>query len=186
MTYGALFLLISMFAPQSESVARWTFDGDVKDSGPSALPTKSVGRLDFIESPISGKAAVFNGVDAFVQVDPAGKIGAGSEDFSLSAWILPLDRRPAPLFGRKRWSLAMIDGGALQLRIDKGVFSSPAGFFPAGQWNHVVMTVKRKPGGPEAALIVNGERFAVGSVPDVDLDPAGEPLLLGKAPEDGK
>jgi hypothetical protein len=186
MTPGAIFLLISLLAPQSGSVARWTFDGDVKDSGPAALPTKSVGRMDFIESPISGKAAVFNGVDAFVQVDPPGKIGAGSEDFSLSAWILPLDRRPAPLLGRRPWSLAMADGGALQLRIEKGVVSSPSGVFPAGQWNHVVVTVKRKPGAPEAALFVNGEHFAAGVVADADLDSAGEPLLVGKAPDDGK
>jgi hypothetical protein len=189
MIQGALLILVSLAAaPQADAagpVAHWKFDGDVKDSGPAAVPTKTVGRMDFLDSPISGKTAVFNGVDTFVQADPAGKIGAGSGDFALSAWILPLDRRPATLFARKHWSLVMMDGGVLQLRIDKGRFSSPAGFLPAAQWNHIVLTVKRNAGGPEAALYVNGERFGAGAVPDADLDPPGEPLLLGKG-DDGK
>ncbi len=184
MVLAALSLLTSLAAFQAggDPVARWAFDGDVKDSGPGAVPTAVVGRVEFIDSPISGKAAVFNGVDAVVQANPAAAIGAGAGDFSLSAWILPLERRPATLFGRKRWSLAMLDGGALQLRVEKTALGSPAGSVAAGQWTHLVLTVKR----PEAALFVNGERVGGGAVPDLDLDPPAEPLLMGKAPEDGK
>jgi hypothetical protein len=185
MALGTLFLLAALQAG-ADPVARWTFDGDVNDSGSSKIPTKAVGRFDFIDSPISGKTAVFNGVDAFIEVVPAGKLGAASGEFSLSAWILPLDRRPAPLFARKRWSLSLLEGGALQLRVDKAAFKSPPGFLPAGQWNHVVLAVKRAAGGPEVAVTVNGECFAAGTVPDADLDAAGEPLLLGKAPDDGR
>ena len=83
-----MLLVLASLLCQAEPVARWTFDGDVKDSGPARAAHQSRrGRLEFIDSPVSGKAAVFNGVDAFVQVDPPGKLGVGS-DFSLSAWVL--------------------------------------------------------------------------------------------------
>lgn len=171
----SLLALLSLLAPQDEA-ARWSFDGDVKDSGPAAIPTKAVGRLEFIDSPVSGRTAVFNGVDACVQVDPPGRLAAG--DFSLSAWVLPLDRRPAPIFSRKGWTLHQAEGGALRLNTLK----TPAGFLPGGQWTHLVLTVKKK----EALLYVNGERFAFGELPDVDFDAAGSPLLIGKSLEDGK
>src|SRR6185503_1660796 len=151
--------------------ARWTFDGDAKDSGPASLPTKVLGRLEFIDSPVSGKAAVFNGVDAFVQVEPPAKLGAGSGDFTLSAWVFPLDRRPAALVARNTWSLQQIDGGALKF----GTVQSPPGAFPANRWNHVVVTVKR----PEVTILVNGEAAGGGSISE-DLDPPQAPLIVGK------
>ena len=81
--HAALLILASLLAPQAEGqdlAGRWTFDGDLKDSGPAGHPTKAVGRLEFIDSPVapSGKMGVFNGVDAHVQVDPAAKLGAGT------------------------------------------------------------------------------------------------------------
>jgi hypothetical protein len=69
----------------------------------------------------------------------------------------------------------------LQLRVEKGVLGSPAGALAAVQWNHVVLTLKAG----EAALFVNGERVAAGAVPQGD-DPAGDPLLMGKAAEEAK
>jgi hypothetical protein len=184
MVLATLSLLTSLAALQAagDPVSRWSFDGDVKDSAAGALPTAAGGRLEFIDSPISGKAAVFNGVDAFVQANPAATIGAGSGDFSLSAWILLLERRPATLFARKRWSLAVGDGGALLFRVEKATLGAPAGSLTTGQWNHLVLTVKR----PEAALFVNGERVGAGAVPDLDLDPPAEPLLIGKGADEGK
>jgi hypothetical protein len=188
MALGTLAVLASLAALQAggDPVARWAFDGDVKDSGPSALPTRAMGRLEFIDSPIRGKTAVFNGVDAFVQVEPAGTIGAGSGDFTLSVWVLALDRRPATLLARKGWALALAEGGGIEFRLEKGSVQSPPGVFAAAQWNHVALSVKRGAGRRELVLLVNAERVAAGGVPDVDLDPPGEPLLMGKAPGDGK
>src|SRR5262245_46252876 len=126
-----MLLVLASLLCQAEATARWTFDGDVKDVGPAALPTRVEGRLEFIDSPVSGKAAVFNGVDAFVQVDPPGKLGAGSGDFTLSAWSLSLDRRPAPLVARKDWALQQTDGAALKFL---GVVTPPGSFSPR-RWN---------------------------------------------------
>src|SRR5262245_1617497 len=95
-----ILLVLASLLCQVEPVARWTFDGEAKDSGPSSIPTKALGRLEFIDSPVSGKAAVFNGVDSLVQVDPPAKLGA-----TLSAWIFSLDRKPASLLSRATWSL---------------------------------------------------------------------------------
>jgi hypothetical protein len=181
-----MLLVLASLLCQAEAVARWTFDGDVKDSGPAALPTRAVGRLEFIDSPVSGKAAVFNGVDAFVQVDPPGKLGAGSGDFSLSAWILSLDRRTSPLFSRTRWSLQQLDGGALRLAVGNATVSTSGGALPAGRWNHLVVTLKRKAGAFEAVAYVNGDEFRLGTFAESDLDPSGEPFLIGRSVDDGR
>jgi hypothetical protein len=180
-----LLLALASLLCQAEPAARWSFDGDVKDSGPSSLPTKAVGRIEFIDSPVSGKAAVFNGVDAYVQADPAAKLGAGTGDFSISAWIFPLDRRPAPLFGRKGWSIRQLDAGVLQLGVGPYSVMTTVGFGFAGEWIHLVVTVKRGDAGPVATAYVNGRPLRLGGVPDTDLDPPGEPFLMGKS-EDGK
>ncbi|MBI3855881.1 MAG: hypothetical protein HY293_09355 [Planctomycetes bacterium] len=182
---GALLALASMVFFQ-EDVARWKFDGDVKDSGPAALPTQAVGRIEFIDSPVSGKMAVFNGVDAYVQIDPPGKLGAGSGDFSLSAWIFPLDRRASPIFSRKGWSLQQLDGGVLKLVLATGEMATRAGSFPANQWNHVVVSLKRVEDKFTTALEVNGDLAMVGFLPTADLDAEQAPLLMGKGSDEGK
>src|SRR2546427_175617 len=65
MVHGTLLVFVFLLAQTQEGglVARWKFDGDVKDSGPATLPTKAAGRMDFIDSPIgaSGPMAVRNG-----------------------------------------------------------------------------------------------------------------------------
>lgn len=165
-----LLLALAFTLCQVEPVARWTFDGDAKDSGPASLPTKVLGRLEFIDSPVSGKAAVFNGVDAVVQVDPPAKLGAGSADFTLSAWVLSLDRKPATILSRGTWSLQQADS-ALKF----GALSTPPGTFPPARWNHVVVAGRK--GAIE--LLVNGETAGTGTVAE-DLDPAQAPLLIGK------
>lgn len=173
MILGALLLAASL----QEPVARWAFDGDLK----SSHPTKATGRLEFIDSPIAGKMAVFNGVDAFVQVDPAATLGAGAADFSLSAWVYGLDRRGGPLFARKGWTLSILDG-SLKFVTDAGSMASPLLSAPAAQWLHLVVSVKR---GAKSSLFINGEQAASGDIAAGDLDPAQTPLLIGKS-EDGK
>lgn len=187
MTYGIL-LLASLLLPQSDGgdpVARWAFDGDVRDSGPKGVPTKAVGRLEFIDSPVggSGKAAVFNGVDAFVQVEPSDLLGVGSGDFTISLWLCPLERRPSTLLARKGWSLLMKDGGILSFESSAGMLTTGPGAVVAGGWHHVVVSVTG-PGSP-SHLYVNGDLAAVGPLQAATLDGPPSPLVIGRS-EDGK
>jgi len=177
------FLLL--LAAQDGPVARWTFDVDLGDGGPKALPTRAEGRVETIDSPIGkgGRLVVFNGVDAYLQVDPPAKLGAGSEEFSISAWILVLDRRPATLLARKTWSLSVLEGGALRFASEAGTFGTPAGACPAGQWTHLVVSIRRS---GSSRIFVNGEVVATGDVRPGDLDPERAPLLIGKGVDDAK
>jgi hypothetical protein len=142
--------------------------------------------MEFIDSPVAGKMAVFNGVDGYIQVDPAATLGTGAADFTLSAWILSLERRPGVLFARKGWSLILLDGGALRLATESGNLSSPAGSFPSGQWNHVVVTVKRAAEGGLSRIAVNGEIVGSGDIRTGDLDAPKAPFFMGRGLEEGK
>jgi len=172
-------LLLGLAAAQ-DPVARWSFD---RDPASGDLPSKIEGKLEFIESPVGkgGRAAVFNGVDAAVEVRPPGALGAGAGDFSVSAWILPTERRAATVLWRPTWSLSLRDGGALEFASALGKLSAPPGSVPAGQWNHVLVSVAR---GPAAKIYVNGEAVATGEVRAGNLDPEQAPLRFGKAPDD--
>jgi hypothetical protein len=187
----AVVLLAPLVAPQAAEEglsSQWRFDGDVRDTGPAALPTKAIGRLDYIDSPVAGagKMAVFNGVDTFIEVDPAAALGVGATDFALSAWIYSLDRRPAVFFARKGWSLLLLEGGALRLAAETGSLSAPVGSFPANQWNHVVVSVKRAAEGGLSRIVVNGETVGSGDIREGDLDAPKAPLFMGRGLEEGK
>ncbi|HEV3028378.1 MAG TPA: LamG-like jellyroll fold domain-containing protein, partial [Planctomycetota bacterium] len=156
-------------------MARWTFDVDWADGGPQSLPTRAEGRLETLDSPIGkgGRLAVFNGVDAWLEVDPPRQLGAGAGDFSLSAWIFVLDRRAATLLGRPSWSIDLEEGGALRFSSDLGTVTSPPGACPPGQWNHLLVAVRRA---NSSRIFVNGELVATGEVRPGDLDPVKSPL----------
>lgn len=177
-------LLLSLCAAQ-DAASRWSFDVNSGDDGPRALPTRPEGRLEFIDSPIGrgGRLAVFNGVDAHLVVDPADQLGAGAADFTISAWVFALDRKPSTLLSRKTWSLALLDGGVLKFTSEPGTIATPAGACPPAQWNHIVVSIRRT---QPSRLFVNGELAATGDVRAGDLDPAQLPLLIGKSVEDAK
>jgi hypothetical protein len=174
------FAVVFLSLAAQDPVARWTFD---RDAASGDLPSKIEGKLEFIESPVGkgGRAAVFNGVDAALEVRPTGSLGAGAADFSVSAWILPTERRPATILWRPSWSLSLRDGGALEFASSLGKLSAPPGTILAGQWNHVLVSVAR---GPAAKLFVNGEAVASGEIRAGNLDPEQAPLRFGKAPTD--
>jgi len=174
-----LFALASLIC-QVEPVARWTFDGDVQNSGPSKLSANAGGRLEFIDSPVSGKAAVFNGVDTFVEITPPKRLSNGNGDFSLSAWVFPIDRRPAPLFSRWGWTLRQIDGGALRWEIDDRPASTSTSVYGLGQWNHVVISLRLQEQKHEVTIYVNGAGFPAGILTSMNQDPFGAPILIGK------
>jgi len=175
-----LLLALASLICQVEPVARWTFDGDVQVSGPSKMSANAGGRLEFIDSPVSGKAAVFNGVDAFVEITPPKRLSNGNGDFSLSAWVFPLDRRPAPLFSRWGWTIRQIDAGALRWEIDDRPASTSTGVYGFGQWNHVVITLRLLEQKHEVNIYVNGTGFPAGTLTSMNQDPFGAPLLIGK------
>lgn len=184
-------LLTCMGIPQGDDAglaARWGLDGDVRDRGATAVPTKASGRLEFIDSPVGapGKMAVFNGVDVFISADPAAGLGAGAGDFTLSAWIFSLERKAATLFARKGWSLTILENGGLKLATEAGTLESPAGSHPAAQWNHVLISVKRGTEGALSRIFVNGVSVASGNVRAMDLDPPQVPLLMGKGLDEGR
>ena len=187
MIFAALLALAGVLAPQAQPgdlAARWMFDGDVKDVGPASLPTKAVGRIEFLDSPVAGRLAVLNGIDAYVQIDPPGKLGAGSGDFTLTLWAFALDRRPSTLVARKGWSLSILEGGILKFASPAGDMISAAGAFPAGQWHHVAVSVKREitPSG----LFIDGDLAAGNTIATKDLDGAPAPLYIGRAVEEGR
>jgi len=178
-----LFVLAGFCPVQAGPVARWTFDGEARDAGPAALPTKVQGRLEFVESPVgeSGRAAVLNAVDSFLEVVPAGKLGVGAADFSLSFWFLILDRRPVMLFHRKGWALSLQDDGALRFSTDRGAFQTGPGACPPGQWCQVVVSR-----GAPSRIVVNGVVSGTGEIQAGDLDAVGAPLRIGKGPDEAR
>jgi hypothetical protein len=177
MTFVAFLATLALAASQ-DAVARWTFDGEVKDVGPAALPTTAAGRLEYIDSPLSGKLAVLNGVDTVFQVDPKDKLGVGSGDFTISLWLFPLDRKGGTILARKGWSLAL-DAGGFKVTTDGGTIAAPIGAAPFAQWNHVVVSIKRGAEGKLSRILVNGEPVGSGDVAPGDWDPPQEPLKMG-------
>ncbi len=171
--------LLLLAAAQEGPVARWTFDGEA----PGGLPTKVLGKMEFIDSPVggSGRAAVLNAVDTYFEIAPAGKLGVGAADFSLSFWFLILDRRPVTLFARKGWVLALQDNGALKFSTDLGSIATGAGACPPGQWCHVVVSR-----GGESRILVNAAVVGSGEIKAGDLDAAQAPLLIGKGADEAR
>ncbi|HLY10599.1 MAG TPA: LamG-like jellyroll fold domain-containing protein [Planctomycetota bacterium] len=175
--------LLLLVAAQDAPAARWTFDGDVRDSGSRTVPTKAGGRLDYLDSPVggSGKAAVFNAVDSVVEVDPVLSVGTGSDPFSLSFWMFVLDKRPVTLFWRKGWALSLLDAGGLRFSSGPGSVGAGTGTCPPGQWCHVVVSQ-----GARVRIFVNGEQVGTGEPTPGSSDAAPGPLLMGRGPDEAR
>jgi hypothetical protein len=177
-------LLLAALRPD-DPVVHLKFDGTVEDSGKAALPVRAEGRLEYVDSPVgaTGRAAVFNGVDAFVRVDPPDTLGAGSGSFSVSAWVVPLDRRPMTILARKGWSLELTDGAGVQFKSEVVTITAPAGACPPGQWTHVLVSLDRGSGDGLSTLYVNGLTVGPGETRQGNLDVPKEPLLIGRGPD---
>jgi len=177
------FAFLLLAAAQEAPVASWSFDKEVRDGGPSAFPTKVYGKLEFVDSPVgfSGRAAVLNAVDTYLEVTPPGKLGVGAADFTLSFWLLVLDKRPVTLFSRKVWGVSLQDKGALKFSSDLGSLATGAGACPSGEWCHVVVCR-----GAQSRILVNGNLAASGEIKPGDLDASQEPLLIGKGPDEAR
>lgn len=187
----ATLMCLALSATQAEApgpVVRWTLDGDITDSGPGHVPTEVRGRLEFIESPVGHgvKMAALNGVDAYLEADPPGSLGAGSGSFTLSAWIFALDRRASALFARPGWSLTLTEREVLRFAAGSVRIDSPPLACPSSQWNHVGLTVERIGERARTDLWVNGERVATQEMAAVNLDPPAAPFFMGKGAEDGR
>ena len=173
-----LAFLFSVSAVQDAPAARWSLDGDA-GSG------KAYGRVQFVESPIggSGQMLVLNGIDAFVQVDPADGLGAGKGDFTLSLWICPIELRDAVILSRgdasKGWALLLSKDGSIRARFSSGeALQTEPRRVGLNEWVHLGVT--------RGSIHVNGRPSAQGAVREGDLDPPKAPLRIGRGPEDGK
>lgn len=172
-------LVLSVFTPpQERTVEHWTFDGD-------PAPGKANGRVQFVDSPIgaSGQMLVLNGVDAFVQVDPAGTIGAGKGDFTVSLWICPIELRDAVILSRgdaaMGWAIRLSKDGSIRAQFSTGeALQTEPRRVGLNEWVHLGVT--------RGTLHVNARPAAKGAVRDGDLDPPKAPLRFGRGPEDGK
>ena len=167
----------------------WKLDGDAADAATPAHAGKIEGRIEFEASPVgSGEknsAAWLNGVDAFVTVENAAELNVGAGDFSISAWILPLEMRRAGIVSKDAkagWALSMAQDGSVHFEAGaegaREKLATPAGAVALGQWYHLVTSVAR---GGEAKLFVNGEALASGKIDAGNFDNAA-PLLLGNLP----
>src|SRR5436190_1557540 len=153
-------LLISALASQAEGagpIGHWKLDGDVQDSGPSAIPTQAVGRLEFIDSPIggSGKMAVFNGVDSLVEITPATDLG---KEYTLCAWVFLQELKPTVFFNRTKWGLRLNPDGALDWAGNHADLRTVPQTVLARQWMHLAMTQKKTDVGFEKTLWLSGDR----------------------------
>ncbi len=173
-----LAFLLSGSAGQDAPAARWNLDGD-------AAPGKAHGRVQFVESPIggSGQMLVLNGIDAFVQVDPADALGAGKGDFTLSLWICPIELRDAVILSRgdlsKGWTLLLSKDGSIRAQFSTGeALQTEPRRVGLNEWVHLGVT--------RGSIHVNARPSAQGTVREGDLDPPKAPLRIGRGSEDGK
>ena len=163
MVHIAALILAALAAPQGKDadlVGRWTFDGDVKDSGPAALPTKAVGRLEFVDSPIggSGKMAVFNGVDSQIDITLTGDLG--TREFTVAAWVFFLDLKPVRILHHlPGWDLILRPDGVLEWQGREALRTGTQAIL-GRQWTHLAMTHRKTEAGFEMAIWVNGESAA--------------------------
>lgn len=172
--------LLILAAAQEPPAAHWPLDGDVKDAR-GGVPTKALGRIEYIDSPVGkgGKLAVLNAVDSYIEVDPSLPVGSGTSEFSLSFWILVLDKRPVKLFSRKGWSVSLLENGSLKFSVDPGKVETHPGACAPGQWCHVVVS-----GGKSGTIYLNGETVGLGDLREGKLDAPQGPLMIGKGAEE--
>lgn len=172
--------LVVLAAAQDPPAAQWSLDGDVKESR-AGIPTKAQGRIEYIDSPVgnAGKLAVLNAVDSYLEVDASLPVGTGTSEFTLSFWVLVLDKRPVKLFSRKNWSVSLLDNGSLKFSVDPGKVETHPGACPPGQWCHVVVS-----GGASGKIYLNGEIVGLGDLREGKLDAPQGPLFIGKGAEE--
>lgn len=167
-------------------IGHWKLDADAQDAAAPAHHGKVEGRIEFEASPIGGGekpgAAWLNGVDAFVSIENTAELNVGAGDFSISAWILPLELRAAGIVSKDAkvgWTLSLAKDGSVLFEAGaegaRGKLATPAGAIATGQWYHIAVAVAR---GGESKLFVNGEALANGKIGNDALD-SSAPLLLG-------
>jgi hypothetical protein len=122
--------------------ARWAFDGEAGGG-------EIVGRAEYRDSAVSGKALVCNGVDTLARL----KVAPGPE-WTVSLWFYACEPADAPVWDWDGLSLSTRKDGAL---VAGPLKSDPGRLYP-GQWFHVA--VMSAPAG--SGLLVNGEIVAVG------------------------
>src|SRR5436190_7732786 len=139
----------------------WPLDGD-------GAPFQAAGRVGYIDAPVKGRCAVFNGVDAALRAE----LPAPAGDFTLSLWMLGLDPKGGPVFVYAGSALTL-EEGRLRFQAPGGKVQTPDGSFAPNQWMHLAVAVQKS----RAVIYVNGVEAAA---LDGAATAAPTALLLGQ------
>ncbi len=148
------------------------------------------GEAKFVESPF-GKAVSLDGNGDAVMVPHHESLHVGAGDFTVAAWIHPLQLRQAGIvcLGKYSWThgwyLDMPNNQGV-LRIEtvgpqgepNGTVQSPPGTLKNDAWQHVAAVVRR--GDQPTQLFVNGYPVAKGTIGTANLDNPKVDLFLGR------
>lgn len=168
------------------AIAHWKLDGDPRDAISPGHDGIILGRAEFVDSTItgSGKAIWFNGVDTAIRVDNLPNPATG--DFSVSAWICPLEVRAGGLLGhgdaRYGWSLQLLPNNAIRFTIGRTNVDTIPNRIGFGQWYHLVAICNRTAG---VSLYVNGELAQSSKAAPRDITTGTLPTWIGCSSEKG-
>jgi hypothetical protein len=179
-------------------VARWTGDGNAKDSA-GHFDGEVSGGLRYVPGPSAGQAFQFNGGEA--KVDFGNSIGNfGTRDFTVAFWMktdskIPLeaflDKKPTCDGRYSHWTITSGGGeprvaGILVFAICKGVNTTSDCLLSSrpvndGQWHHIAWVRQSTSSGSITGLAyLDGALDNSKSYPEV-VDVANQsPLLLGR------
>ena len=175
-------------------VGAWLLDGNASGAPERReLDGRLMGGARFVDSPF-GQGVRLEGDGDSVIVPRHESMNVGHGDFTVTAWIYPLQLRPGGIasLGKKGWShgwhLDMSDNkGVLRLETagpdnqSNGTVSTPPGAIRASTWQHVAAVVRRGNGG--TWLYVNGYAVAKGTIGPANLDNPEANLYLGRVQE---
>ncbi len=175
-------------------VGAWLLDGNASGAPErQELEGRLMGGARFVDSPF-GQGVMLGAAGDSVVVSRHEAMNVGNGDFTVTAWIHPLQPAPGGIAsrGKQNWS----HGWFLDLPDDKGVLrfatvgpdhqsngtvSSPPGTIVTNTWQHVAAVVRRGDGGTR--LYVNGYAAARGTIGPANLDNPQVDLHLGRLQE---
>ncbi len=179
---------------KDDLVGVWTLDDNGTGEGEDE---KLVGRVvkgtSFVDSPLGGKAALFDGETGAIVVPRHKSMNVADGDFTVAAWIHPTELRQAGIVGLglynyfHGWYFDMPnDKGVLRIETmdpnnqPNGTVQSKPGVIRNNTWQHVAAVVRR--GDKNTRLYVNGFEVAVGTIKPQNLDNSGTDLHIGRIP----
>lgn len=179
---------------ENQRVGLWTLNGtSLSSPDRKELAGRLVGNPEYVSSPF-GKAIGLDGNGDSVVIPRHESMNVGTGDFTVCAWINPLELRQSGIvcLGKYSWThgwyLDMPNNRGV-LRIEtagpnnqaNGTVASQPNAVRAGVWQHVAAVVKRGRG--ETRIYVNGTVAASGDIGNANLDNRNVDLHLGRIQE---